>query len=1553
MTTDQAEASGMDVVLGEELHSLQYVGVDTDSSRTASTIKSDFLWLNTSKLATQGKALHGVGGGVAECGGVGPMVVAVTIDQQTGEEAVIVDPEGQFIKKSSPIDPDFRLFGQNRLKVMGLPLKQDYNDTGLDVLRCKRTGQLVELVTSSGILVLKTSRRDAKDLVRFLDMKTILGGIAKGERSPLVMVSPAQQRNRVKGAKRKADAAVGGAAKAANFSCAVGGAGNSAAGRCTDGEGGSESLPSSGGGACEHHDLNARAVNASDHEWDYRPRGFHKCFEDGYKSGAELLTSAIAVMLTEPRERALFLHSSEEEYTVMVLNESKLSQEQRARLWHWRLGHCNPQLTVDMSKQGLVSGLDVRHVLNEDCTECDKAKFRKGTFRRNTLETRRFYPPFYKVYADGFGGQKSFGKASLDGGKGSFIFVDLGTGAIVCKLYAQKSQFCILVKRFFIEVEAQDYFVRILVLDGTGENIDSELQTVCDMFKVVIEFTSAASPQELATAEKGVQDIGRIVRALFVSAPHAPQSFWGLALLYACIIHFVLPHSANNGRSPYLMVNRRAPQINRMFFRVWMAPAEFVPKESSNVRTDELTVDGYFAGVEGGSVLVARKRDWKVFRVSRRHVRVHEGSYIEHPSVREQRKLLAIEEEGEQEVPVSAVPSIRSLRLPTKQQEAGAAKDMGHGVEDDDAPVQPYVEEHLEIETQDAISKVDALESAVQSWREKDMSGGGAAHDALVQKLKALKNDLASEAAGEYAKGIKRKSTGAAAESIPSKRKYKSKNAEVDDANIIDSNTKRGFKPSRPDPKADHFGVDDSDSDDEDGESESIESEDPEPKKLMKVYQLPRGARVEIDTTRFDGDKPGSYSSGKPATIQGSITGKKSGGVITVRWDDGDVTDSHWSHLRSLGLKQTVESMLMAAECMGVYAALAAQQDGVLTEEAEKVAMKVAPPRNFFECLLRDDWKQWIESIRREMKGWDENDAWEEIEFDESSPEHPIVELAELFSIKRDGRYKLRLIALGNILRKSLDYKETFAATVTADGLRWFLSMACACNKQIYGGDVATAYLTGEQRTDLSSYIPSFGELYKLPIDALRKMRGELQTMEKKEGIRAIRRLSKRKGRPKKLWRLKSPIYGIPDAGNAFALKFQNDHTQKLKMSQSVVDPCIYWKFKYAEAHGPATEGQTSDDMELRREAERVGIKIANDGRIVVGYIFLISWVDDVRYFGTGDMVAWYRKTAPGYMPITDEGESNEFVSLEIKQDLVNGTLEVTQSKYFLAAAKRFAQHLEGLRIPDTPLPEGWKPTEGADEDRAAAKGKPMRELIGVLAYPSTYVKLEIRLAISFLFRYLHAPTIEHWNMALRVLMYCVGTHDIGLMYSRGLDEHGVNVLYAYADSNFEAPKSTGGRMVFMNGAVISASSQRHSTVDTSTTEAELTECFRCGCDVMGFRNLMDEIGLINDEPTLLYQDNTPAIQIMNNKGSLASRTKFMDIRVFKVREWISEGSIMTRYCRTLEMAADIGTKALGTKQFRFCRDLMNGYALAQLGGRNKPTEVSAMVISREELLGT
>ena len=33
----------------------------------------------------------------------------------------------------------------------------------------------------------------------------------------------------------------------------------------------------------------------------------------------------------------------------LVMNESKLSPEEKARLWHWRLGHCDPYKLINMS----------------------------------------------------------------------------------------------------------------------------------------------------------------------------------------------------------------------------------------------------------------------------------------------------------------------------------------------------------------------------------------------------------------------------------------------------------------------------------------------------------------------------------------------------------------------------------------------------------------------------------------------------------------------------------------------------------------------------------------------------------------------------------------------------------------------------------------------------------------------------------------------------------------------------------------------------------------------------------------------------------------------------------------------------------------------------------------------------------------------------------------------------------------------------------------------------------------------------------------------------
>ena len=70
-----------------------------------------------------------------------------------------------------------------------------------------------------------------------------------------------------------------------------------------------------------------------------------------------------------------------------------------------------------------------------------------------------------------------------------------------------------------------------------------------------------------------------------------------------------------------------------------------------------------------------------------------------------------------------------------------------------------------------------------------------------------------------------------------------------------------------------------------------------------------------------------------------------------------------------------------------------------------------------------------------------------------------------------------------------------------------------------------------------------------------------------------------------------------------------------------------------------------------------------------------------------------------------------------------------------------------------------------------------------------------------------------------------------------------------------------------MNGAAISFSSKKHTTTDDSTTAAELTELHLRACDVVDFRELLKEIGLEQQEPTIIFQDNQAAIQISMTEG--------------------------------------------------------------------------------------
>jgi hypothetical protein len=136
------------------LHSMDCVGIDTDSGKSISTSRKDFLSLDTGLSARNSVEIRGIGGaGAYRIAGRGPMIIRVLT--HTGEEIQLVDPEGVYLQKTSSC-PDFRVLGQQRMKSFGCRLVQCYNDTDMDVLECMRTKTIVPLTTLNGILVVKT-----------------------------------------------------------------------------------------------------------------------------------------------------------------------------------------------------------------------------------------------------------------------------------------------------------------------------------------------------------------------------------------------------------------------------------------------------------------------------------------------------------------------------------------------------------------------------------------------------------------------------------------------------------------------------------------------------------------------------------------------------------------------------------------------------------------------------------------------------------------------------------------------------------------------------------------------------------------------------------------------------------------------------------------------------------------------------------------------------------------------------------------------------------------------------------------------------------------------------------------------------------------------------------------------------------------------------------------------------------------------------------------------------------------------------------------------------
>jgi hypothetical protein len=1124
--------------------------------------------------------------------------------------------------------------------------------------------------------------------------------------------------------------------------------------------------------------------------------------------------------------------------------------------------------------------------LNEDCFCCNKAKFKRAPFPKNEGSFVAVAEPYFRLYLDGFGGQKSLGCETIEGAKGGIICVCPVTGSIILKLYATLKQFPAILYQILQEVERQGFVCREVLVDTYVVNLSDAAEEVAAMFKTRIIPISAGTPQELAYAERAVRTIAEKSRAMLLGAPHLPNSMWGLADLYAAYVHDVLPQPDRSNKSPYFMRKGKMPNVDHLHVKVFGCPCQYAPMNVPDHKRASKTEWGYYVGMQWPMCLVFNPESQQVISVSRKKIVCHEGMYAYFDPAK-----LEVPNATIHELDVNQETNKLKQEILTAQTNA-PDKTMGEELQGVHS-VKVLRDHNINQSMNEALPPPPSTTSQPANQGENVYEPETILdEDSLLEKIKELKQKAKESGESKYLQIVKAIKNVRAERLQPEKPEEEIYGADVSTKNILKD--RRNLN------------------------------------ELKKKAELKIGDMVRIKTARF-GKK---YARGLPVYTKGQVITVK-GPKVGVRYYGGDeIYDTYSKHLEKLEFvepEDVVATVIYKGKrykkSQTFYTIMAALEVGSALKRSEENE-ESNWPKDFFEALIRNDWREWVTAVQKENESWRTFNASEEVRYEDMQQGASIIPLGELYTIKRNGQHKFRQYAMGNLLKAGKDYGDTFSSTVSGDGLRWFCSLAAACNKRIRGWDATTGYLQTKQRIKIYSYLPSHHGYSDMEFEDLAEFRKQLLRIKKDQGTRGIKEFSRqmkkeRRWRPTKVLELKSSTYGIPDAGQAFAMFMQGLHIKKCGLTQCEVDPAIYFRIE--------------EDMPNGKDKK------------VKNFIIAITWVDDVRYFGTDQFVKEYEEAVSKNCKCTMEGDSDEFVSIEIKQNLEDKTLELIQAKYWEKALERFAEYLPNgkareRRVPLSAADERML-TEATEEDIKAAEHLPFPNLLGVVQYPSAFTKPEMRYAMSVLSRHRTKWGKRHFDILIKSLEYGYHSRRKGIIYSGNLREEDLNVLTAFADSSLSIPRSQGCRMVIMNGAVVSFTSKRHTTTDDSTAAAELTEQHLCACDVEGLRNLMEEIGLKQKDPTIIYQDNQAAIHIANNRGALAKKTRAMDLRTLAVRNKVEDLKVIPIYCETLKMLADIGTKALDPTRFEILRDAMTGYALWKAISQGKVKEYTSLMV--------
>jgi hypothetical protein len=182
--------------------------------------------------------------------------------------------------------------------------------------------------------------------------------------------------------------------------------------------------------------------------------------------------------------------------------------------------------------------------------------------------------------------------------------------------------------------------------------------------------------------------------------------------------------------------------------------------------------------------------------------------------------------------------------------------------------------------------------------------------------------------------------------------------------------------------------------------------------------------------------------------------------------------------------------------------------------------------------------------------------------------------------------------------------------------------------------------------------------------------------------------------------------------------------------------------------------------------------------------------------------------------------------------------------------------------------------------------------------------------------------------MLIHCLHYLYGTKDLGLVLMPAASPQDLT-LTCYVDASYlshpDSKSHHGWCLTLGKMGRFSSKSQKQTIVATSSTQAEMKALQLMSSDIVYVIHLLEEIGRPISLPAIILEDNQPVVDLLAEKYGRTNKSKHFLMSIAAVRQLVHDGLVAIRKIPKELNPADILTKPVHRKDFRYKRQQLLG----------------------------